>query len=290
MTREAIRQADPALAGALDRFDPPPLSPDFADRVVAASQARPAAVLPRLRRGAGRGLGTWRRGRHAVLGGAAFLIVGATAAAAATGLFNRVGIDLAPVGQIVERVAATVPGLGPARVAPRPQPSPLEVELAAQEVAATTGAPPLADPRRERLAQALAARIDRRVARAEARGIEVPERFRDTDQRLSLERAATQPERAALVERVQQIRSERRQAASDGAPQASTQASLPEADLEQIAAGWAALSWPERMALVRPLDRSERRRLFMLLTPEQRAELTRLRRQRGGAATGARSF
>lgn len=289
MTRETMRAADPALAEALARLDPPPLSPGFADRVVAAAQSRQAPALPRLRRAMVQGLGPWRRGRHAALGGAAFLVVGATAAAAATGLFKRVGVDLEPVGQMVERVAAAVPGLGPMRVAPQPQPSPGKTPLAAG-AEATAAAPPLEDPRRERLAQALAARIDRRIARAEARGIAVPEALRDTDRRPSPERAAARPERAALVERVQQIRSERRQSAGEGAPQAAGRPAVPEADLARIAAGWAALSWRERIALVRPLDRGERRRLFMMLTPEQRAELRQLRRQRGGAAMGAGNF
>lgn len=286
MTRDTIRASDPALAKALDTLEPPPLAHGFADRVAAAAAERGAAPLPRLRKSAPRRFGL-SRGRHLAFGGAALLLAG-TAAAAASGLLQRVGVDLAPVGRIVERVAAAVPGLGPDPQQPRPRPEPTELAVKRREVAVE--ATPLADPRRERLAQAIAARIDRRIARAEARGIAVPERLRDTGLWMDPVRAAARPERAALAERVQQIRSARQSAAPDGARTEPTgPPAVLDADLAQIAEGWAALSWRERIRLVRPLDRSERRRLFALLTPEQRAELVR-RRRRDWADVGAENF
>lgn len=284
MTREILREADPALAKALDSFEPPQLPPSFTDRVVAAAQARSGAELPRMRRRTG----PWVRGRRAALGSAALLIVGATAAAA-TGLLERVGVDLKRVERMVERVAEAVPGLGTAGGS-----------LPAERVAAVAADPveqpepateALTDPRREQLAQGIAARIDRRIARAEARGIEVPEHLRDTDRRLSPERAAAQPERAALTARVQQIREERRRGGSENSDiDATTDPATGEAKLAQIAAGWAGLSWRERTLLVRRLDRRERQRLFSILTPEQRAELLQMRRQRAATATGTPDF
>lgn len=285
MTRETLRSEDPALAKALDTLEAPALPPGFADRVTAAARQRQDA-LPRSRPGARRRFG-WSRGRHLVLGSAALLVAG-TAAAAATGLLGRV--DLRPVGQFVERVAAAVPGIGRA-AEPKPEPEETEAAPEATRSAEAPPAPgPLANPRRERLAQAIAARIDRRIAAAEARGIEVPERLRDPNAQLSPERAAANPKRAALVERVQQIRRARQQGAESGSAPEAEQPASPALDLAQLAADWEGLSWRERLALVRPLERAERRRLYAMLTPEQRAEIDQMRRQRAARARGGENF
>ncbi len=299
MTRDTMRVGDRELSEALDRLDPPPLSPGFADRVVAAAQARSPAALPRARRAVWRRAGAWTRGRRAVLGSAALLFAGATAAAAATGLLGDVGAALQPVERMVERVAAAVPGLGRGAEA-RPAPPAVAVRAPAQASVPPEPAPRpvpeagrLEDPRRERLAQVLAARLDRRIARAEARGIAVPERLRDTDRLMSPERAAAQPERAEIVARVQQIRKDRQQAASNDAaprPALGEGAAAGDGELARLAERWAGLSWPERRALVQPLDRSQRRRLVAKLTPEQRQELVAMLRQRRAAAAGPQDF
>lgn len=285
MTRETLRAADPALAKALDSFDPPPLPADFTGRVVAAAGAKSAPPLPRTRPAARRRPGPWGRGRTALMGAA--IVVAGTTAAAATGLLERAGVDMQPVNAIVERVAEAVTGREPAAAVP-----PERVEAQPAQAAAGPNEPgELDDPRRERLARAIALRMERRIAAADARGIAVPERFRDTAHRLSPERAEADPERAALVERVQQIREQLKESASEQAGEtAAGEPALAEADLARIAAEWAELSWRERIALVRPLDRTERRRLFAMLTPEQRAELVAMRRSRSSSESSAQNF
>lgn len=285
MTGETLREADPLLASALDSFDaPPPLPRSFTDRVVSAAQERSGAPLPVSRRGLRRRLGLWTHGRRAVVGSASLLVLGATAAAAATGLLERVVVDLAPVERIVERVAEAVPGMAPAELA-RAEPEATS-RLARPQAEPSPEAAPLDDPRRERLAQVIAARIERRIARAEARGIVVPDSLRDTDRRMAPERAAAQPERAELVERVQQIRKDRQQAQAGSFAEDASR----DDELARIADGWAELSWRERTAAIQPFDRSQRRRLFTMLTPEQRAEILQVRRQRRAGAAEPQEF
>jgi hypothetical protein len=91
------------LARALDDFAVPELPAGFADKVLAAAQARPAP-LPELRRSGGGGARGWRLGRRIALGAVGF---GALAtAAAATGLLERVGVPVpAP-----EKVWASITG------------------------------------------------------------------------------------------------------------------------------------------------------------------------------------
>jgi hypothetical protein len=74
----------PEMRRALDSFAPPPLPPDFAERVAERARQREAAPeLPRLRRPASR----WRRAGW-IAGGVASLSL-VSAAAAATGVFGE---------------------------------------------------------------------------------------------------------------------------------------------------------------------------------------------------------
>ncbi len=78
-----------ALAQALDRFETPPLSTGFADRVMAGAQAptlSPYAAPRRDRRG------LWRRGRQILIGTVAFGMM--SAAAVASGLLGAAGIEV----------------------------------------------------------------------------------------------------------------------------------------------------------------------------------------------------
>lgn len=111
------------LGRALDDYAVPPLSPGFADRVLAAAAARPAA-LPPLRRAPLRARG-WRWGRSLAIGTISF---GALAsAAAATGLLERFDIAV-PTPQTVW---ASLTGA--------PEPAPLAAPAARPAVAAVAG-------------------------------------------------------------------------------------------------------------------------------------------------------
>lgn len=111
------------LGRALNDYAVPPLSPGFADRVLAAAAARPAA-LPPLRRAPLRARG-WRWGRSLAIGALSF---GALAsAAAATGLLERFDI------------AVPTPQTLWASLTDAPEPAPAAAAAVRPAVAAVTG-------------------------------------------------------------------------------------------------------------------------------------------------------
>ena len=121
-----IASASP-LGRVLGDYDVPPLSVGFADRVVAAAEARSplsAPPLPPLRRAPIRTRG-WRLGRGLVIGVVSFGVV--ASAAAATGLLERFSITV-PSAQTVWASMTGAPVPAPAAVAP-----------AGRAVAAATG-------------------------------------------------------------------------------------------------------------------------------------------------------
>jgi len=188
----------PAERAALDRATAPALSTDFADNLVAAAMARPAAVPPR--RPIGLNWRGWRHPTRMFFGLSALALAGATAAAAGSGLLDRLP------ERFPQLVAAV--GLAPKPTPPRhivhvhkvrppvPSPAPSEARV---ELAAPLGPPPLTDeqiamrrariaayraavlrgeapPLRPALRRALAERVRERIAelpperRAELRG------------------------------------------------------------------------------------------------------------------------
>ncbi len=202
---------DPATARALDAFTVPALPADFADRLVARATATPAlpALLPLAApRRAGRSL--WRRGGLILSGVAAFGLI--SAAAAATGVFGdrvRQTIRSAPVvGTIIASVA---PETGKAAHMVKP------AKAAATKQAVVAPAPPATEPvlapmpvrdiQREIIAERIANRIERRTERREALGLP-PRPIRPVAVAPRL-RALPPEQRAAIVERVREIRASR---------------------------------------------------------------------------------
>lgn len=99
------------LARALDDFAVPDLPAGFADKVLAAAEARPAP-LPQLRRsGAGRATG-WRLGRRIAIGVVGFSAL--ATAAAATGLLERVGLPVPSAGKVWASITGAPPATAPA--------------------------------------------------------------------------------------------------------------------------------------------------------------------------------
>jgi len=200
----------PTERAALDRAAPPMLSADFADAVVAAAMARPATVPPR--RPIGLNWRAWRHPTRMFFGLGALALAGATAAAAGSGLLDRLP------EKIPQLVAAV--GFAPAPTPPRhvvhvrkvrppvpiPTPPPAPVELAAP-----LGPPPLTDEqiaiRRARIAAYRAA-----VLRGEAPPLRpvvrrvLAERVRERIADLPPERRAELRERFAAMTPEQRAR------------------------------------------------------------------------------------
>ena len=119
MSVNETRQGEPiarasSLARALDSYAVPGLSPDFADRVLAAAEAAPAP-LPPLRRPKGVGR-SWRMGQRIAIG---IVSLGALAtAAAATGLLERFDIPVPSAGTVWASITGSQPVAVAAESAP----------------------------------------------------------------------------------------------------------------------------------------------------------------------------
>ena len=207
-----------ATARALDRYNVPPLSTSFADRLVAKALAGdeivalPPIVPPRspARRG------VWARGRKVVIGVAAFSLM--SAGAAATGVFGDAAKNVPVIGPLIAIVAPApkpkaivAPTPKPASVAPKLVPPPVVVEETPIEVAQPTSGeilPPRV--RRQIRREMIAQRVVDQIERNEALGITpTPE-----ERAKFAERLANLPpgQRLALIKRVREIRRERQAA------------------------------------------------------------------------------
>lgn len=198
----------PAEQAALDHATTPALSADFADTLVAAAMARPAAVPPR--RPIGLNWRAWRHPTRMFFGLGALVLAGATAAAAGSGLLDRlperfpqlvaaVGLAPAPAPKPVVHVHKVRPPV------PKPTPTETPVELAAPLP------PPLTDEqiavRRARIAAYRAAvlRGDAPPLRPIARRV-LAERVRERIADLPPERRAELRERLAAMTPEQRAR------------------------------------------------------------------------------------
>lgn len=171
-----------SLARALGGAAAPGLSPDFAERVIAAAEARPAppAALRRPVRVAPRG---WRMGRRIAIGIASF---GALAtAAAATGLLGQLSLPVPSA----RTVWASITGKAPAVPAPKaavasadpaaaPIPAPAAIagpiDTPEKLDAAFRRADQLREARRIARAQIIEQRIAGTIERRRAAGLAVP--------------------------------------------------------------------------------------------------------------------
>ena len=203
---------DPVLRDALDRFTVPPLPAGFADRVVAAAMSPsgplPLPVAPRRSRRGG-----WVRGHRVIIGAVAFGLM--SAAAAATAIFGDVARTMPVIGPLIASIA-------PAKPEPKPKkPIPVkaavvktdETQLPAGDVVPPVEALPLAmqerrEIRREFVARTIATRLERRAEIRQELGL--PPRPPRPAQVIRVLRRLPPGERAALVERVREIRQERR--------------------------------------------------------------------------------
>ena len=222
---------DPALAELLDGLTVPPLSADFADRVVAAATHRPQHLpTPVLSRSGRRA--RWIRGHRVVIGVVALGLM--SAGAAATAIFGDVAQTIPVIGPLIARVVPAKPEPRAALAAkpkPRPQEDAVQGTDEATSVAPTLLAPPermavRREIRREFVAERIADRLQQRAERREALGLP-PRPVRRAEARAVLRRIPP-ADRRAIVERVREIRQERR-ATSLGAAEVADLAPAPDA-------------------------------------------------------------
>lgn len=191
------------LARALASDTVPPLSLGFADRVIAAAEARPAP-LPALRRRPGRWSG-WRTGQRLAVGVAGVFVLGT--AAAATGLLQQFALPLPSA----TAVWASLSGTPQAAPAATPAPSAAQPPAATAKVAIDG---PIDTPeelgeafrrvdekrqgRRAERAQIINQRIAREIERRRAAGLRVP--TPDEEVRLRERIAAAEQRREQLAD------------------------------------------------------------------------------------------
>lgn len=241
------------LARALDSAAPPRLPAGFADRVVAAAEARPVP-LPRLRRGLG-----WRTGRRVALGLAG--VVALASAAAATGLLQQLALPVPSAGTVwasvtgsakaapakpAPPVAAATPTAPARAVIEGPIDTPAELAEAFRRVDA------MREDRRAERRRIIDQRIASEIERRRAAGLRVP----------TAEEEARLRERIAAAEARREQRVDQRIAARREALQRRVEAG--EAITRALPQGSAEF---ERLRRLPPL---ERRAALQAMPPEQR--------------------
>lgn len=251
------------LARALDGYPVPGLSSDFADRIVAAAEARPAS-LPDLRRPASvRG---WRLGRRIMVGAACF---GALAtAAAATGVLERFDIPVPSAEKVWASITGKETPAVVASVAPQP------TQAAAATIAPVTIDGPIDTPeelgeafrridevrqgRSELRRQVIDQRIDKAIERRRAAGLPVP--TPEGEARLRERIEAMQAEREGrAVQRIEARREELERKVENG--EALTREDFRPAPLQG-------------KPRLRDLTPQERRAVLRDLSPEDRRAVT----------------
>lgn len=272
------------LARALDDFAVPELPAGFADKVLAAAQARPAP-LPELRRSGGGGARGWRLGRRIAIGAVGF---GALAtAAAATGLLERVGVPVPTPEKVWASITGneSVPEIDAAPApAIKPPPDPAPAALAPVRIEGAIDTPEeLAEAfrridevrqgRMEARRRLLDQRIEREKERRRAEGLPVPTAEEEARLRQRIEEERTRREGMAS-QRIEARREELRERIENG------EALTGEDIMRPLREDARALERRERLERLRQMTPQERREALRRLPPEQRRELMEAWRQR----------
>lgn len=262
------------LARALDDFAVPGLSAGFADRVLAAAEARPAPLPAMRRASAGRRL---RLGRRLAIGVASF---GALAtAAAATGLLQQLAIPV-PSAQTVwasitgKELAAAAVAVVPAAAKPAASDP---VALVPVKIVGPIDTPEelgeafrrideVRQGRRETRRELTDQRIDRAIERRRAAGLPVPTPEEEARLRQRIEE--TQSRRQQITdERVRFRREEMARKVESG------EALDRENVLRPLRQDGRALQQRERLEQLRGMTPAERREALRQLPPDQRRAL-----------------
>ncbi|WP_296720181.1 hypothetical protein [Erythrobacter sp.] len=275
------------LARVLDDFAVPALPAGFADRVLAAAEARPSP-LPELRRsggGGGRGQGRgWRLGRRMAIGAIGF---GALAtAAAATGLLDRFDLPAVPSPEkvwasITGKEAAPVPAAAPV-VPPPADPEP--AALAPVRIEGRIDTPEelgeafrrideVRQGRVEARRQIIDSRIESEIERRRAAGLPLPTPEEEARVRQRIEDARTRRE-GLVAERIEARREELLQRVESGEGLTREDIARPLRDDAR------ALERAGRLERLRRMTPQQRREALRQLPADERRELIEAWRQR----------
>ena len=283
-----------ALARRLDDFAVPGLSAGFADRVLAAAEARSSAnlaPLPPLRRPPRPGRG-WRIGQRLAIGIASFGVL--ATAAAATGLLQQFDIPVPSAGKVWASITGTAPAAPPVTLAAAAAAKPAQSEAAAPAPVDIVG--PVDTP--EELAEAFR-RIDEvRQGRTAARSERIDQRIQNAIER---RRAAGLPpptaeEEAAFRTRIEAERARREQIADEriAARRAEMQRKVESGEpltrediLRPLREDRQALQRQERLRQLQAMSPEQRREALRRLPPQQRRALIEEYRARRAGAAGA---
>lgn len=260
------------LARSLDSFAVPELPAGFADKVLAAAEARPAP-LPELRRSGGGGARGWRLGRRIAIGLAGF---GALAtAAAATGLLERAGLPVPSPEKVWASMTGkdAAPAAAPAASAPPPA-DPAPPALAPIRIEGAIDTPEelgeafrrideVRQGRMEKRRQLIDRRIEDELARRRDAGLPVPSPEEEARLRQRIEDRRTSRE-AALSERIEARREELRGRVENGEALGARDIIRP---LQEDAR---ALERRERLERLRRMTPEQRREALRRMPPEQR--------------------
>lgn len=270
------------LARALDDFAVPGLSAAFADRVLAATEARPVP-LPELRRTRG-GRG-WRLGRRLAIGVASF---GALAtAAAATGLLQQLALPLPSAETVWASITGKEPASAAAALPAPPKPAAKDaVALAKVEIVGPIDTPEelgeafrrideVRQGRREARRELVDQRIESELERRRAAGLPVPTPEQEARLRQRIDEAQTLRQQRA-DERVALRREEMARKVESG--EALTREDLLR-PLREDARELQRREWRERLQQMSP---EQRRAALRRLPPEQRRALVEEYRARRG--------
>jgi hypothetical protein len=267
------------LARVLEGYAVPELPAGFADRVLAAAEARPAP-LPALRRPV-RTRG-WRIGQRIAIGVASF---GALAtAAAATGLLEQLAIPVPSAKTVWASItggapaaAAREPVVAAAAPAPAPTPAPVTIDGPIDTPAELDETFRRVDQvragRREERRAIIEQRIKSEIERRRAAGLPVPTPEQEARLRAKIEQAVTAREQRADAAAAARREAMERKVANGEA--------LTREDLT----GRKALSPDarERLRGLRDLPPGERGKAWRAMSPEERRALAdELRARRGG--------
>ncbi len=275
------------LARVLDGYAAPELPAGFADRVLAAAEARgpqTAAPLPQLRRPAASAARGWRMGRRIALGVASFSVL--ATAAAATGLLQQLAIPVPSARTMWASIAGpaaaeTTPRAAAAASLPDATPtapaSPVAIEGpidTPEELGeAFRRAEQVRTGRREERRAILDQRIRNEIARRRAAGLPVPTPEQEARLRARWEAEITRREQLA-DQKMQARRAdlERKVESGEG---------LTRDDFASRAPVDPALR--EQVRTLRQLPPEERRAAWRNLAPEQRrAIMEQVRARRAG--------
>jgi hypothetical protein len=270
------------LARRLDNYQVPDLSAGFADRVLAAAEAR-AVPPPELRRTGGGGGRGWRLGRRLAI--ATFGFSAIASAAAATGMLDR--LDIAVPSP--DRVWASITGKQPEAAAP--------VLIAAQSADSSPTAPAVFDgliDTPEELSEAFRRiddvrqgrieasrerqdqRIERAIERRRAAGLPVPSAEEQARQRQRINEAQTIRQQR-VDERIKARRDELERKVDSGEALTREDIVRPLRDDQR------AMDRRERMVRLRQMTPQQRREALRGLSPEQRSVLIEEYRTRRSA-------